>query len=159
MQKLSLNVNGLDLEVEADRNTALLYILRNQLGLKGVRYGCGEGQCGSCSVLLDGRRIFSCDVPLWAVEGQSITTIEGISKDHHLHPLQDAFLREQAAQCGYCINGIIITAKALLDRMPAATDEQISEALDRNLCRCGAHVRILRAIRRAADVMSSEGSI
>lgn len=156
MQKLSLTVNGAIHEVEAERNTALLYILRNDLGLKGVRYGCGVGECGACSVLLDGERIFSCDTPLWAAEGKSIVTIEGLSGGDHLHPLQEAFLREQAAQCGYCINGIIVAAKALLDKSPAATDEQIFEALDRNLCRCGAHVRIIRAIRRAADMMIRE---
>ena len=156
MQKFSVTVNGATREVEAGKNMALLYVLRNDLGMKGVRYGCGLGECGACSVLLDGERIFSCDTPIWVAEGKSIVTIEGMSDGDHLHPLQEAFLREQAAQCGYCINGIIVTAKALLDKTPAATDEQILEALDRNLCRCGAHVRIIRAIRSAADAMRSE---
>lgn len=156
MQKFNLTVNGAPREVEAGKNTALLYVLRNELGMKGVRYGCGIGECGACSVILDGERIFSCDTPIWAAEGKSIVTIEGMSEGDHLHPLQEAFLREQAAQCGYCINGIMVTAKALLDKSPEATDEQILEALDRNLCRCGAHVRIIRAIRSAAEAMRSE---
>ncbi|MBU4528994.1 MAG: (2Fe-2S)-binding protein [Hoeflea sp.] len=156
MQKFNLTVNGAPREVEAGKNNALLYVLRNELGMKGVRYGCGIGECGACSVILDGERIFSCDTPIWAAEGKSIVTIEGMAEGDRLHPLQEAFLREQAAQCGYCINGIMVTAKALLDKTPEATDEQILEALDRNLCRCGAHVRIIRAIRSAAEAMRSE---
>lgn len=157
MSQICLTVNGIAREVEAEPDTPLLYVLRNDLGLKGVRYGCGIGECGSCSVLLDGVRIVSCDTPLWAAEGKSIVTAEGLADGDELHPLQKAFLDEQAAQCGYCINGILIAAKALLDKNLASTDLQIRQALDRNLCRCGAHTRIIRAVRRAADTMKTRG--
>jgi len=157
MSQICLTVNGIAREVEAEPDTPLLYVLRNDLGLKGVRYGCGIGECGSCSVLLDGVRIVSCDTPLWAAEGKSIVTAEGLADGDELHPLQKAFLDEQAAQCGYCINGILIAAKALLDKNLASTDLQIRQALDRNLCRCGAHTRIIRAVRRAADAMKTGG--
>jgi len=127
-----------------------LYILRNDLKLKGTRFGCGEGHCGACNVLLDGNPVQSCDTPLWSVPGHDITTIEGIGEGPGLHPVQQAFIDEQAIQCGYCIDGIIISAVALLRRERDPTDAQIAAALDRNLCRCGTHVRVLRAIRRAA---------
>jgi nicotinate dehydrogenase subunit A len=147
---VKLKVNGAERTVTAEPDTPLLYVLRNHLGLKGTRYGCGLGQCGACNVLLDGHNVQSCDTPLWAAEGKSITTIEGLGSAVNPHPLQQAFLDEQAAQCGYCVNGIIISAKALLDRNPAPSDADIRAALDRNLCRCGTHNRILKAIRRAA---------
>jgi nicotinate dehydrogenase subunit A len=148
-----LRVNGRDCEVHAEPNTALLYVLRNDLKLKGTRFGCGDGQCGACNVLFDGHPVQSCDTPLWSVRGHEITTIEGIGTESQLHPVQQAFIDEQAIQCGYCIDGIIIAAVALLEREKDPSDEQIAAALDRNLCRCGTHVRILRAIRSAARAM------
>ena len=150
-------VNGLEREVRAEPATPLLYILRNDLGLKGTRFGCGEGQCGACTILVDGKPLQSCDTPLWSAAGRSITTVEGLSKDGAPHPVQQAFLDEQAAQCGYCINGIMLTAVALLARNPDPGEAEITAALDRNLCRCGTHVRILRAIARAARAMREGG--
>ena len=144
-----LHVNGAAHEVVADPETPLLYVLRNDLKLKGARYGCGAGFCGACMVIVDGKAVPSCDVPVSAMVGKSITTIEGIGTADRPHPLQRAFIAEQAAQCGYCITGIIMSAKALLDARPAATDAEIREALAGNLCRCGTHTRILRAIRSA----------
>jgi len=152
-ETFKLRVNGRDYEVQADPNTPLLYILRNDLKLKGTRFGCGDGQCGACNVLFNGRAVRSCDTPLWSVPGHEITTIEGIGVDSQLHPVQQAFIDEQAIQCGYCIDGIIIAAVALLEREKDPTDAQIAAALDRNLCRCGTHVRILKAIRSAARAM------
>jgi len=151
-----LRVNGRDCEVRAEPNTPLLYILRNDLKLKGTRFGCGEGQCGACSVLMDGNPVQSCDTPLWSVPGHEITTIEGIGSPSKLHPVQQAFVDEQAIQCGYCIDGIIIAAVALLQREKNPSDAQIAAALERNLCRCGTHVRIFRAVRAAARVMRGE---
>ena len=144
-----LTVNGAAREVAADAETPLLYVLRNDLKLKGARYGCGLGQCGACTVVVDGKAVQSCDVPVSAVVGKSITTIEGIGTPEKPHPLQRAFIQAQAAQCGYCVSGIIMSAKALLDRNPAPSESQIREALAGNLCRCGTHTRILRAIRSA----------
>jgi len=148
-----LRVNGRDCEVSADPNTPLLYILRNDLKLKGTRFGCGDGQCGACKVLFDGHPVQSCDTPLWSVPGHEITTIEGIGTESQLHPVQQAFIDEQAIQCGYCVDGIIMAAVALLEREKDPSDEQIVAVLDRNLCRCGTHMRILRAIRSAARAM------
>jgi nicotinate dehydrogenase subunit A len=145
-----LNVNGIEHSVTAEADTPLLYILRNDLQLKGTRFGCGLGQCGACNVLIDGQNVQSCDTPLWAAAGKRITTIEGIGTLERLHPLQHAFIDEQAAQCGYCANGIIMSAKALLDKVPFPSEDEIRAALDRNLCRCGTHTRIVRAIQRAA---------
>jgi nicotinate dehydrogenase subunit A len=144
---LVLHVNGASREVAADPETPLLYVLRNDLKLKGARFGCGLGQCGACTVIIDGTAVQSCDVPVGAVAGRSITTIEGIGAPDRLHPLQHAFIREQAAQCGYCASGIIMSAKALLDVNPSPTEAQIRGALAGNLCRCGTHTRILRAVR------------
>ena len=152
-ETFKIRVNGRDREVRADANTPLLYILRNDLKLKGTRFGCGDGQCGACNVLFDGHPVQSCDTPLWSVSGHEITTIEGIGTESQLHPVQQAFIDEQAIQCGYCIDGIIISAVALLEREEDPSDAQIAAALDRNLCRCGTHVRILRAIRSAARAM------
>ena len=154
-ETFKLRINGRDYEVEAEPNTPLLYILRNDLKLKGTRFGCGEAQCGACNVLLDSNPVPSCDTPLWSVPGHEITTIEGIGGPDTggLHPVQQAFIDEQAIQCGYCIDGIIITAVALLRRESDPSDAQIAAALDRNLCRCGTHVRIFRAIRAAARAM------
>ncbi|HET9764112.1 MAG TPA: (2Fe-2S)-binding protein [Casimicrobiaceae bacterium] len=150
----ALRVNGRDCEVRADAATPLLYVLRNDLKLKGARFGCGEGQCGACTVLLDGHPVTSCDTPLWSAPGHEITTIEGLAgAGGALHPVQQAFADAQAIQCGYCIDGIILAAVALLRRDPNPSDEGIAAALDRHLCRCGTHVRILRAIRSAAQTM------
>jgi len=148
---VTLNVNGAQRVVEAAAETPLLYVLRNDLKLKGARFGCGAGQCGACMVIVDGKAVPSCDVPVSAVAGKSITTIEGIGSNGRLHPLQQAFIAEQAAQCGYCVAGIIMAAKALLDVNPRPSDDEIKAALATNLCRCGTHQRILRAIRRAAE--------
>jgi nicotinate dehydrogenase subunit A len=145
-----LTVNGCEQTISAEADTPLLYILRNDLQLKGTRFGCGLGQCGACNILIDGQNVQSCDTPLWAAAGNNITTIEGLVTSGQLHPLQQAFIDEQAAQCGYCANGIIISAKALLDRNPHPGEDEIRAALDRNLCRCGTHTRIVRAIQRAA---------
>lgn len=150
---ITLSVNGKEHEVTADPETPLLYVLRNDLKLKGARYGCGIGQCGACTVIIDGKAIQSCDVPASAVVGKKITTIEGIARNGKLHPLQEAFISEQAAQCGYCATGIIMAAKALLDSNPKATESEVRTALKGNLCRCGTHQRILRAIQRAAKEM------
>ena len=146
----TLTVNGRTHAVEAEPETALLYVLRNDLKLKGARFGCGMGQCGACTVLVDGKPVQSCDFPLSAAAGKSVTTIEGLARNGKLHPLQRAFIEEQAAQCGYCATGIIMTAKALLDTNPRPTEADIRAALKGNLCRCGTHYRILRAIQRAA---------
>ena len=146
-----LNVNGAAREIAADPETPLLYVLRNDLQLKGARYGCGAGFCGACMVIVDGKAVPSCDVPVSAVAGKSVTTIEGIGTPAEPHPLQRAFIDEQAAQCGYCVTGIIMSAKALLDARPRPSDAEIREALAANLCRCGTHTRILKAIQRAAE--------
>ncbi|WP_062307438.1 (2Fe-2S)-binding protein [Polynucleobacter sinensis] len=153
---IALKVNGVNYSISADPNTPLLYILRNDLQLFGTRFGCGLGLCGACSVLINGQKIHSCDVPLWDCVGKEITTIEGIGTPDHLHALQQAFIDEQAAQCGYCANGILMTAKALLDKNPTPSEAEIREALDRNLCRCGTHNRFVRAIQKVAGL--SEGS-
>ena len=157
-ETFKLRINGRDCEVLAEPNTPLLYILRNDLKLKGTRFGCGEAQCGACNVLLDGNAVPSCDTPLWSVPGHEITTIEGIASPDtgDLHPVQQAFIDEQAIQCGYCIDGIIISTVALLERERDPSDAQIAAALDRNLCRCGTHVRIFRAIRAAARAMQRQ---
>lgn len=150
----TLTVNGRTHAVEAEPETALLYVLRNDLKLKGARFGCGMGQCGACTVLVDGKPVQSCDFPLSAAAGKSVITIEGLARNGKLHPLQRAFIEEQAAQCGYCATGIIMTAKALLDTNPRPTEADIRAALKGNLCRCGTHYRILRAIQRAAKELS-----
>ena len=149
-ENFTLRVNGREHTVSADANTPLVYILRNDLKLKGTRFGCGQGNCGACTVLIDGNPMQSCDTPLWSVPGHEITTIEGLGSGAVPGRLQQAFIDEQAMQCGYCINGIIMSAEALLARTPAPTDAEIAQALERNLCRCGTHVRVLRAIKRAA---------
>ena len=149
-ERISLSVNGEPREVAADPDTPLLYVLRNDLGLSGTRFGCGSGECGACFVLIDGRAAPSCDTPLWAAAGKAITTIEGLSAEGRLHPLQQAFIDEQAAQCGYCTSGILISAAALLANNPHPSETEIRAALDRNLCRCGSHNRVVRAVLRAA---------
>lgn len=146
----SVKVNGKTHSVEAAGDTPLLYVLRNDLELNGAKYGCGFAQCGACTVVIDGKAVRSCITPLSAVAGKSITTLEGLSAGGAAHPLQKAFIAEQAAQCGYCANGMIMTAKTLLDKNPQPTEAQIRKALAANYCRCGTHNRIVRAVQRAA---------
>lgn len=149
-ERFKLTVNGVPAEIEASGDTPLLYALRNDLALKGTRFGCGSGQCGACFVLIDGHAAPACDTPLWSVAGKSITTVEGLGPSGALHPLQETFLAEQAAQCGFCASGILISAAALLARNPKPTENEVRAALDRNLCRCGSHNRMVRAVMRAA---------
>ena len=151
---IAFNVNGARRAVTADADTPLIYILRNDLKLKGTRFGCGQGVCGCCTVLLDGRSVQSCNTLMSAVEGRTVTTIEGLGSGASLHPLQEAFIEDQAGQCGYCLTGIIMGAAALLKCNPSPTDAQIRSELDIHLCRCGSYDRILRAIRRANQKMS-----
>jgi nicotinate dehydrogenase subunit A len=150
MARIPLKVNGKSSVVDTDPQTPLLYVLRNDLQLNGPKFGCGLAQCGSCTVIMDGNAIRSCAMPLSAAQGRTVITLEGLGSTKKLHPVQRAFIDEQAAQCGYCINGMIMTAKALLDKNPRPTDSQIREALAGNLCRCGTHIRILRAVKRAS---------
>jgi nicotinate dehydrogenase subunit A len=154
---ISLTVNGSEVAVAADPDTPLLDVLRNHLGLVGAKFGCGLEQCGCCMVLVDGRPEKSCGKAVSTVAGKQIVTIEGLGTREQPHPLQQAFLDEQAGQCGYCLPGIIVTAKALLDRNPAPSREEIALALDDNICRCGSHARILRAVERAAARIREEG--
>ncbi len=150
MPSIDLTVNGKAVSVSADGDTPLLDVLRNHLGLVGTKFGCGLEQCGCCMVLVDGRPEKSCGKALSTVAGKNILTIEGLGTPDRPHPLQQAFLDEQAGQCGYCLPGILITAKALLDANPSPTRREIALALDDNICRCGSHARILRAVERAA---------
>ena len=150
---LRLQVNGRAVEIDADATAPLLELLRNGLGLRGSRFGCGLEQCGACMVLLDGEPVYACTLAVGAAAGRSVTTVEGLGTPEAPHPLQTAFLAEQAGQCGYCLSGILIAAKALLDRNPDPSRAEIAAALDRNLCRCGAHNRIIRAVTRAAAAL------
>jgi nicotinate dehydrogenase subunit A len=150
---ISIDVNGSKHTVGADGETPLLYILRNDLKLKGARFGCGLGACGACTVVIDGKAVQSCDISLVAVAGKRITTIEGIGSLEKMHALQSAFVAEQAAQCGYCTSGIIMTAYALLARNAHPDEAEIRAALDGNICRCGTHARILRAIKKASEAL------
>ncbi len=151
---ITLEVNGRTHAVEADGETPLLYVLRNDLKLKGARFGCGLGVCGACTVVIDGKAVQSCDISLSAVAGKRITTLEGIGSIDRLHALQRAFIEEQAAQCGYCTSGIIMSAYALLAKNARPSEAEICAALDGNICRCGTHARILRAIKKAAGTLS-----
>jgi len=147
---ITLNVNGKNHTVDAPPDSMLLYALRNDLKLHGPKFGCGLSECGACTVMLNGSAIRSCVTPLAAVAGHKITTLEGLGSIEKPHPLQQAFIDEQAVQCGYCINGMIMTAKALLDSNPHPSRDDIKHALNGNLCRCGTHMRIVRAVERAA---------
>src|ERR1700761_5453449 len=147
---IRLSVNGRIHDVGAASDTALLHVLRNDLQLNGPKYGCGLGECGACTVLIDGTAARSCVIPIEGCVGREIVTLEGLGTREHPDPVQDAFIREQAAQCGYCLNGMIMTTKALLLRTPTPSEAEIREALRYNLCRCGAHVEIMRAAMRAA---------
>jgi nicotinate dehydrogenase subunit A len=150
--KITLNVNGKPVAITADDpQMPLLYALRDDLGLHGPRFGCGLGQCGACTVLVDGKAIRSCQMPVATVAGKKIVTLEGLSGQGQLHPLQKAFIDEQAVQCGYCINGMIMQAAALLQTNKKPTEQDIKAALAENLCRCGTHLRIVRAIKRVSD--------
>lgn len=149
-----LTVNGKAVAIAADPDTPLLHILRGDLGLTSPHLGCGANQCGACHVIVDGHAVASCDTPLWSVAAKSVTTLEGLGTPEAPHALQKAFIAEQAMQCGYCISGIMTTAAALLMHKPNPTEAEVRAALDRNLCRCGAHNRIVRAVLRAAEEMA-----
>ena len=151
-----LTVNGSAVEVEAADGTPLLDILRDQLGLKGTRFGCGQNQCGACHVLIDGRSQAACDTPLWSAAGRNVVTVEGLGTPAAPHVLQAALIAEQAAQCGYCLSGIQISAAELLAANPDPTEQEVRAALDRHLCRCGSHNRIVRAVLRAARMLAAE---
>ena len=153
---IELTVNGTLQRVQADENDLLLYVLRNDLDCKGVRFGCGAGQCGACMVWMDDRPVPSCDMPLWSAAGRHFTTIEHLTKDPVGAVVLDAFVTLQAAQCGYCINGILMSVTALLRRTNAPSEAEVQETLHRHLCRCGAHARILKAIEAAAARLRSE---
>ena len=158
MAKFSMQVNGKTQVVDVEPDTPLLYVLRNDLGLNGPRFGCGMAQCGACSVLLDGREIRSCITPVSAAAKGKVTTIEGLGTVERPHPLQQAFIDEQACQCGYCGSGMVITAKALLDRNPSPTTAEVREALNGHLCRCASHNRIVRAVQKAGKVMQAQSA-
>ena len=147
---MNLTVNGTSRAVQAKPDTPLLYVLRNELGLVGSRFGCGSGLCGACYVLIDGRPMASCDLPVSFAAGKQVTTIEGLGRDGDLHPVQKALIAEQAAQCAYCMSGIAVSAAALLAANKRPTEEQVRAALDKHLCRCGSHNRVVKAVLRAA---------
>ena len=155
MAQISLRVNGQAQTVNVEADTPLLYVLRNDLGLSGPKYGCGLSQCGACTVIVGGTAVRSCNMPVSAASGKDVTTLEGIGTPEKPHPLQAAFLIEQAAQCGYCTSGMIMQAKTLLDQNARADDAQIREHMNGNLCRCGTYPRIVRAIKRAAKDMGA----
>ena len=150
MARISLKVNGKTQVVDVDPETPLLYVLRNDLQLNGPKFGCGLAQCGACTVIMSGNAIRSCVTLVSAAQNQPVTTLEGLGSTKKMHKIQQAFVDEQALQCGYCINGMIMASKALLDKNPKPSDSQIKEALAGNLCRCGTHTRILRAVKRAS---------
>jgi len=159
MPQIDLNVNGRPVSVAAaSEDTPLLSVLRDSLGLMGTRFGCGLEQCGCCTVLIDGAPVKSCTRAVVDLAGKSVTTIEGLGTPEQPHPLQQAFIDEQAGQCGYCLSGIIVSAKALLDRNPAPTRAEIAQALDGNICRCGSHNRIMRAVAKAAAQLRGGGA-
>jgi nicotinate dehydrogenase subunit A len=155
MTSVRFRLNGAETEIDADPDRSLLDILRGQLGMTGPHFGCGAGECGACNVIIGGRAVSTCDLPLWSVADKDVTTIEGLGTAEQPHPLQRAFIAEQALQCGYCVSGILMSAAALLKRKPSPTGREVREALDGNLCRCGSHNRIVRAVLRAADEMAA----
>ncbi|MGV7215137.1 (2Fe-2S)-binding protein [Bradyrhizobium sp. UFLA05-112] len=154
MPTIRFRLNGSDTAIDADSDQMLLVVLRGKLGLMGSHFGCGANECGACYVMVDGHALASCDMPLWSVAGKEVTTVEGLGTPEHPHPLQRAFVAEQAMQCGYCVSGILISAAALLKRNTTPTETEIREALDRNLCRCGSQNRMVRAVLRAASEMA-----
>jgi nicotinate dehydrogenase subunit A len=151
---ITLSVNGRQHDVDVEPDTPLLYVLRDDLQMNGAKFGCGLGQCGACTVMVDGKAVFSCLTPIALLVGRQIKTIEGLGTEAAPGPLQRAFIEEQAAQCGYCIAGMVMRAQALLERNPSPSDEQIRDEMLPNLCRCGTHMRILRAVKRAAQSMA-----
>jgi nicotinate dehydrogenase subunit A len=155
MASVRFRLNSVETEIDADPDRSLLDLLRGTLGLTGAHFGCGAGECGACNVMVGDRATTSCDTPLWSVAEKDITTIEGLGTSERPHPLQTAFIAEQAMQCGYCISGILISAAALLKQNPHPTDREVRAALDRNLCRCGSHNRIVSAVLRAAAEMAT----
>ena len=157
MSRAALKINGQMHEVDADPQCPLLYVLRDDLAMNNPRFGCGLGQCGACTVLVDGRAMRSCTLPLARATGKEITTLDGLATGDNPHPVQAAFIEEQTFQCGYCLNGWVLTTKALLDQNPHPSDAEIRTALESLVCRCGSHVRILAAVRRAAESM--KGSV
>ena len=152
---VKLTVNGREHDVSADPDTPLLYVLRDELALNGAKFGCGLGQCGACTVMVDGKAVFSCVTPILLLEGKQVTTVEGLGTLDNPGPMQRAFMEEQAAQCGYCIPGMMMRAQALLQNNPLVSDADIRAALQPNLCRCGTHMRILRAVKRASRLMQT----
>jgi nicotinate dehydrogenase subunit A len=152
---IKLTVNGSALEIDAEPSTPLLYVLRNDLALNGAKFGCGLGQCGSCTVMVDGEAVLSCITPIMLLEGRAVTTVEGLGTIEAPGPIQTAFIEAQAAQCGYCIPGMMMSAQALLQKNSKPSEAEIRSALSTNLCRCGTHMRILAAIRRAGELMQS----
>ena len=155
MPSVRFRLNGAETEIDADPDRSLLDILRGQLGMTGPHFGCGAGECGACNVIIGDRAVSACDTPLWSVADKDVTTIEGLGTSERPHPLQRAFIAEQALQCGYCVSGILMSAAALLKRNPSPTSREVKEALDRNLCRCGSHNRMVRAVLRAAEEMAA----
>ena len=159
VRSFQLQVNGSERALQAEENTPLLYVLRNDCDLRGTRFGCGVGQCGACHVLLDGVSVPACDTPVWATEGKAVVTVEGLGGGTGLHPLQQAFIDEQAGQCGYCLSGILVSAAALLAQQPQPTEAEVRQALDKHLCRCGAHNRIVRGVLRAAGMAFAQKAV
>jgi nicotinate dehydrogenase subunit A len=153
MPSIRFRLNGSQTEVDADPDRALLDVLRTQLGVTGAHFGCGSGECGACRVMVGDHAVTACDTPLWSVADKDVTTVEGLGSTKNPHPLQSAFIAEQAMQCGYCVSGILISAAALLRQNPKPTEAEVRAALDRNLCRCGSQNRIVRAVLRAANEM------
>ncbi len=155
MSKISLRVNGKTQTVDVDPATRLLYVLGDELGLRGPKFGCGLAQCGACTVIMRGKAVRSCVLPVGSVGEDEVTTLEGLGTPEEPHPIQQAFIDEEAAQCGFCLSGVILTAKALLDEKPKASDQEIRDALSGVLCRCFVHVRMMRAIRKYAERRSA----
>ena len=155
MPSVRFRLNGAETEIDADPDRSLLDVLRGQLSVTAPHFGCGAGECGACNVILGDHAVSACDTPLWSVADKDVTTLEGLGTEKQLHPLQRAFIAEQAMQCGYCISGILMSAAALLKRNPSPTSREVKEALDRNLCRCGSQNRMVRAVLRAAEEMAA----
>ena len=155
MPSVRFRLNDAETEIDADPDRSLLDILRGQIGMTGPHFGCGAGECGACNVIVGEHAVSACDTPLWSVADKDVTTIEGLGTSEHPHPLQRAFIAEQALQCGYCVSGILMSAVVLLNRNPSPTSPEVKEALDRNLCRCGSHNRMVRAVLRAAEEMAA----
>jgi nicotinate dehydrogenase subunit A len=155
MPNIRFRLNGVETNIDADPDMSLLTVLRGQLGMTGSHFGCGAGECGACNVMVGDHAVTACDTPLWSVADKDVTTIEGLGNAQKPHPLQRAFIAEQALQCGYCVSGILMSAAALLKQNPNPTDSDVRAALDRNLCRCGSHNRMVRAVLRAAAEMQA----